>query len=262
MEHVSCTVILVSTGGKSYNSVIFCKLYIVIEVGTGLQLLQELQIVSAILKINIVGIRVSGGDVAAEQIDTVVLAGSVDIHEGVLLVVVLLPVVGDGGEHGAVLHVVAINQSVVAAEVGCTAVVNKHGAAGVAAVVKSTVEVVIIIIGLSNRVGDNGLGVVDPGLNIIVAFMDSLEINRQGRYIGIILGLLGFGGGAGIFACLGVSGVCTGLNRWGGGSGGYKLITHVIIFAVSFAVLADDGVDFIAAEHKNAKENIAQNYKQ
>ena len=58
MHNISCSVVLVGTSGKGYNSVILCKLYVVGEIGTGLELLQEVQIIRTVFKIDVICIGV------------------------------------------------------------------------------------------------------------------------------------------------------------------------------------------------------------
>ena len=62
--------------------------------------------------------RVHGGDIAGKELDPIRCRRRHQVHHRMLVIVALVLVPGDAGEHGAILHMVPVNDGIVIGKVG------------------------------------------------------------------------------------------------------------------------------------------------
>ena len=140
------------------------------------------------------------GHKARDQVEAVVEVRRGQIDHRMLGIVALIPVVAQGGEHRAVIHIVAVDAGVLIGKVGGVAAVDEDRAVGVDRIGRDVVDVVEVVVRVGDRVVDLGIRAVDVRHIVGAGVAQRLKINRDRRDLGIDVGLLllqrhGRGGG-------------------------------------------------------------------
>ena len=150
-----------------------------------------------------------------------------------------VPVIAQACEHGAVVHVVAVDQGVLIAEVLGVLAVDEDGAVGIHLAAEQVVKIGEVILGLGNGVVDHGVGAVDPAGGFRVLGLEGGKVNADGGDLHRLLLLLPGGGG--------------GFGR----AGGHKLLGEGIIVVFRNLIASQRAYDFKGAEPKNAEKHHA-----
>ena len=117
MQHVSCILKLVSTGGKGDDPVKGRYLQVCSEVGSAAYFLQPVGMFPDAAEGLHISRRVHLGRVAGEEFNPVGGCRRHQIHHEMLVIIALIFLPGDAGEHGAVLHVMSVNDRIVVGKV-------------------------------------------------------------------------------------------------------------------------------------------------
>ena len=133
-----------------------------VKVGAGIHAVDELLELVSGREVERIDIRVAPGDKAGKHLQHVDLIRCVIIQNRVLLKITLLLVVGETCEHGAVVHVMAIQNRVIAREIRLADRVHEDTATGVFGSVQGMMEVILVVSALQNRITDDGIRAVDP----------------------------------------------------------------------------------------------------
>ena len=254
LNNVPCVVIFVGAGGQGDNTLGRGGHHVTVKVRLALHLGQIVCVILLAGKGEHVGVGVIIAGISGKDFDFIVLGGGVQIEHRMCIIVGLLSVAGQGAEHGAVSHVVTVDDGVCAGEIGCALAIHKQGTALVVAAVKQMVEILVVVFSLSNDVVDGRIGGVYPSADFLIDVKELFKVNREG---GILL--LGF-----IDLCrvsIGVSSRCAHRRRFRGvlrgGFGTGVCIGHAVVIITGLLIFIKDGEKLIACEkeycHANGK---------
>ena len=96
------------------------------------------------------------------------------------VVIALVNIVVQGSEHGAVLHIVTVDNGVCTGEVGAAFAVDEQCAACIVCAVKLVVQVIVVVLALNHDIVDDSVGRVYPCADILVRSKQIVEIDRDG----------------------------------------------------------------------------------
>jgi len=182
VQHISGVLKPVSAGGKGDDPVVSRDLKICSEVRSAAHFLQPVRVFPDAAEVLHISGRVHSGDIAGKEFDPVRCRRRHQIHYRVLVIIALVFVPGDAGEHGAILHVMSVNDGIVIGEVGPVLDIQKWTAVAVLGSVCQVLQVISIVIALYDRVIDGGIWTVDPADHIGVYCLQCLKVDyRQVR---------------------------------------------------------------------------------
>ena len=136
---------------------------------------------------HLVGVGFGVGGVGAEYLDLVVLGRSVEVHDGVLVVIFLILIIAYRGEHRAVVHVVPVENGVLAGKVAVAGAVEEERAGGVILPVDEPVQIIEVVLRLHNGVVNNGVLRIQPADNILTLVEQCVKIDVNGRAFGYLI---------------------------------------------------------------------------
>ena len=157
VQHVPGVLKPVCTGRKGDDSVVGQDLQVCPEVGPAAHFLQPVRVLLDASEVLHIGGRIHGGDIAGEKIDPVRCRRRHQVHPRMLVIVALVLVPGDAGEHGAVLHVVPVNDGIVIGKVGPVLDIQERTAVAVLGSVCQVFQVIRVVIALYDRVINRGI---------------------------------------------------------------------------------------------------------
>ena len=178
---------------------------------------------------------------AGEQVKAEVLLRGADVKAGVLRVIGGIPVIAQTCEHGAVIHVMAVDQGVLVAEVLGVLAVDKDGAVGVHLTAEQMVKIGEVVLSLGDGVVDHGVGAVNPAGGLRVLGLKSGKVNADGgdlHRLFLLLLLTGSGGGL-------------------GRAGGHKLLGERVVVLFRDFIASQGAYDLKGTEPKNAEKHHA-----
>lgn len=100
---------------------------------------------------------------------------------GVLVVIFLILIIAYRGEHRAVVHVVPVENGVLAGKVAVAGAVEEERAGGVILPVDEPVQIIEVVLRLHNGVVNNGVLRIQPADNILTLVEQCVKINVNGE---------------------------------------------------------------------------------
>ena len=167
-QDIAGVVVLIGAGREHGDMVCSRDSDIAAEIGKALHFLHIIHEFDVIGKIKGVYARICIGHKAAEYGEAIIPRGGVEIEIWVRVVVILLFVVDDRGEHAAVVHVVPVEDRAAAVKAEGISCIDKDRTAGIPGAVNKAVQIIVVIAALDDRIVDDGVGTVDPADHVAV----------------------------------------------------------------------------------------------
>lgn len=160
----------------------------------------------------LIGIKLAGVDIGirlrhqtGKQVETEVLLRGADVKAGMLRIIGGVPIVAKACEHGAVVHVVAVDQRVLIAEITGVLAVDKDGAVGIVLPTEQMVKISKVVPRVGDGVVDHRVGRIDPAGSLRILGLKGSKVHADGGDLHRLLFLLLPGGGGGLGRGLGGS---------------------------------------------------------
>gem|GEM_PF-4648739 len=156
-------------------------LHVGLEIGVGDHTVDPVLEAGVVGKADGVGVGVRVADEAGEHVHPIVLRRGVDIERGVLGIILRVGLILlEACEHGAVVHVVAVNDGVGVAEIPVVLEIHEQGAAAVVAAVDEAVQVVVVVGAADHGVVDDGVFAEDPADDVAALGEETVEVHIDG----------------------------------------------------------------------------------
>ena len=239
----SCVVEIVGAGRKSDNVVVNRDVNVRRNQRLHTPVVEMAGEIILRLEEHLVGVGLGVGGVGAEYLDLVVLDRGVEIHDGVLVVVFLIIIIAYRGEHRAVVHVVPVENCVLAGKVAIAGAVEEERAGSVIRPVDEPVQVIEVVLSLHDGVVDNGVLRVQPADNVLTLVEQRVKVDVNGRAFGYLI------------AVAAVIVFIFALFR------GNVIAAYLVICILRDLVLMQRGYQLIAAVHEYQEEYDAENNK-
>ena len=123
---------------------------------------------------------------ACKSSDTVLLPlhQRIELQELVLLPIALAQILGQVAEHGAVLHVMAAEDQVVAGRIGVAQRIQYDLAVDVLLAVEVVAQVIIAVLALAHdRIVDHSVRDRDPAHQVMIQLVNLLQLRQYGRFV-------------------------------------------------------------------------------
>ena len=145
VQHIPGILKPVSAGGKGDDPVVSRDFQICPEVRSAAHVLQPVHVFPDAAEGLHIGGRIHGGDITGKEFDPVRCLRRHQIHDRVLVIIALVLIPGNAGEHGPVLHVIPVNDGIVIGKVGPVLDIQEWTAVAVLGTVVSSASVTVIL---------------------------------------------------------------------------------------------------------------------